>query len=246
MPDLGKRFRSSISGASDVSMLSRLSSTITGQTLGRQSSFVSTMTKKKDEILEISIILKYMNYNRQELNVQIHKSRDVSDLYSRAKSWMVDEFDFRPDLGQEFVLLYKNKRIDKNVTLKAAGLETDSKVFVQIIDDDYDQVEEDLTTGQDQSAPKAASGSQPDHNQYPKPPKKDYKVEPSMEKLLSMTIDELKAVDDLTVSNEFGSVQFLGPTDVTNVDLADLITISKSNLEVYDDERHKEVKPPVG
>ena len=107
------------------------------------------MTKKKDDILEISIILKYMNYNRQELNVQIHKSRDVSDLYSRAKSWMVDEFDFRPDLGQEFVLLYKNKRIDRNVTLKAAGLETDSKVFVQIIDDDYDQVEEDLTTGQD-------------------------------------------------------------------------------------------------
>lgn len=67
-----------------------------------------------------------------------------------------------------------------------------------------------------------------------------------MDKLLKMTLSELMMVKGVTVSNEFGSVEFLDTTDVSRVDFADAITISKRNLEVYDDARIGSNKPPVG
>jgi hypothetical protein len=39
---------------------------------------------------------------------------------------------------------------------------------------------------------------------------------------------------------------WVGKTDVTRVDLKDIVTIDQSNCEVYDDERHKVTKPSVG
>ena len=63
-----------------------------------------------------------------------------------------------------------------------------------------------------------------------------------------MSVDQLRQVSDFRVWNEHGSVEFLGQTDVTGVDLGDVITIVKSSAEVYDDERHvaANAKPPVG
>jgi len=40
---------------------------------------------------------------------------------------------------------------------------------------------------------------------------------------------------DFKVWNEYGSVEFLGGTDVSGVDLKDVITIDASCVEVYDD-----------
>ena len=72
-------------------------------------------------------------------------------------------------------------------------------------------------------------------------------MRPSMVDLANMTVEQLKNVSDLKIWNEFGSVSFIDKTDVTGVDLSDIITIKKSELEVYDDERHTGLnKPPVG
>jgi len=39
--------------------------------------------------------------------------------------------------------------------------------------------------------------------------------------------------------NLHGRVQFFGETDVTGVDFADVVTIEKGSVEVYDDLRHR-------
>lgn len=67
-----------------------------------------------------------------------------------------------------------------------------------------------------------------------------------MDDLLKKGLENLKEVEELKIWNEHGSVEFIGKTDVTGVDFADIITISKGNVEVYDDERHKLTKPAVG
>lgn len=60
----------------------------------------------------------------------------------------------------------------------------------------------------------------------PKQPKPEYKLKPfSFEELLKLTVNELEEVQDLTIENEFGSIQFIGKTDVTFVDFADVVTI---------------------
>lgn len=59
-----------------------------------------------------------------------------------------------------------------------------------------------------------------------------------------MSLRELQSVEGFKVWNEFGSVEFQGKTDLTDLDLADLITIDSKGVEVYDDTRHN--KPEVG
>lgn len=61
-----------------------------------------------------------------------------------------------------------------------------------------------------------------------------------------MSNQQLQKIKDFTVSNQHGSVQFIGETDITGVDLADVVSISQAVCEVYDDERHKLTKPEVG
>ena len=77
----------------------------------------------------------------------------------------------------------------------------------------------------------------------PKKPKDGYKCEPSFDEIEKMTVQQLRNVPNFTVRNQFGSVQFMGDTDITAVDLADVITISQGVCEVYDDERHINTKP---
>ena len=66
----------------------------------------------------------------------------------------------------------------------------------------------------------------PESNQIPKAPKAGYKVRPDMADLARMTLTQLQKVSMFKVWNEFGSIEFTGETDVTGVDLADVITIA--------------------
>ena len=61
-----------------------------------------------------------------------------------------------------------------------------------------------------------------------------------------MTLRELMAVEDFTIYNEHGKIQFEGATDLTEVDLEKIVTIEKGSAEVYDDTDPTTVKPPVG
>jgi hypothetical protein len=40
------------------------------------------------------------------------------------------------------------------------------------------------------------------------------------------------------VSNQYGSIEFLGKVDVLGVDFADIITIESKTAEVYNDSHH--------
>ena len=42
-----------------------------------------------------------------------------------------------------------------------------------------------------------------------------------------MKYGELKKVENFKIYNEFGSVEYYEPTDVTQVDFADIVTIKK-------------------
>ena len=58
-----------------------------------------------------------------------------------------------------------------------------------------------------------------------------------------MNREELSAVAEFKIENQHGSILFLGPTDLVDVDLANDVTIKPRNIEVYpsDDE-----KPDIG
>ena len=71
-------------------------------------------------------------------------------------------------------------------------------------------------------------------------------MKPEIHVLHRMTLANLQAVENFKVWNEFGSVEFHDKTDLTCVDIADVITIVQGSVEVYDKERHGEAYPEVG
>lgn len=78
VPDLGKRLsQGAMSIVDSVQSLSR------SQSMRSDASMVSRATKKDKDLLTIMLILKYENYDAQELPITIHKDRDVEDVINR-------------------------------------------------------------------------------------------------------------------------------------------------------------------
>jgi hypothetical protein len=76
------------------------------------------------------------------------------------------------------------------------------------------------------------------NEQAPKIPKAGYVTSPSMSDLQNFTINQLQKVKNFSISNDFGLIEFLGYSDLTNVDLKDVVTIERGGLEVYNETRH--------
>jgi hypothetical protein len=70
----------------------------------------------------------------------------------------------------------------------------------------------------------------------PKPPKQGYRTEPPWNELRRMTRHELTSVHDFAIINEYGSVHFIDPVDVTFCDLARLVEITPTSVEIYPDD----------
>ena len=133
--------------------------------------------------------------------------------------------------------------------MKDAGItEETAKVYVQIQDQTESRKEEPASVvakpSKEQSAVIEIESASKE--QVPRDPKPGYKTEPAMSILKTMSAAALQKVANFKISNEHGSVEWIGDTDVSGLDLADLVTIVQSNAEVYDDDRHKMSKPPVG
>ena len=58
-----------------------------------------------------------------------------------------------------------------------------------------------------------------------------------------MNREELSAVAEFQIENQHGSILFLDPTDLVDVDLANDVTIKPRNIEVYPND---EIKPDIG
>jgi len=78
----------------------------------------------------------------------------------------------------------------------------------------------------------------------PKLTRPGYFTSPSLEELSSMTKEQLKAVPSFTVGLvDTGIIRFLGPTDVTGLDLDSIIIFKDRTIEVYPNDTNK---PPIG
>ena len=121
----------------------------------------------------------------------INKTRDVIDLYSRTETWLCDEFKFTRE-DDRLNLLYKNRRLDKNLSLTDAGITDDAKVFVQIKDE-----EADMADAPEEIVPRAiecrqsAEVGHAKESELPKAPKFGYNVNPPMHELHRMSLKQL-------------------------------------------------------
>ena len=79
---------------------------------------------------------------------------------------------------------------------------------------------------------------------YPIRPKKGYRTTPDFDTaILKMSKEELSAVEEFQIENEFGSINFIEPVDLVDVNLERDVVIRRKNVEVYPEEENK---PTIG
>lgn len=79
---------------------------------------------------------------------------------------------------------------------------------------------------------------------HPKPPKLGYWTTPDFSEIAKLSPEEVRRVEDFTIENQFGRIVFQGETDLSGVDLAEVVTIKKGEAEVYEDNYPN--KPKLG
>jgi hypothetical protein len=74
--------------------------------------------------------------------------------------------------------------------------------------------------------------------------KPGYTMKPSLVQMSRMTDEQLKNIEDLTISNECGEITWPGKTDVTRVNFDISVHIRHASIEVYPDDVYTEVTKP--
>ncbi|CDW77103.1 UNKNOWN [Stylonychia lemnae] len=174
-----------------------------------------------------------------QVTFRIHKSRDVDDLYRKIEEILLQNYKMNQN-KLDYIVLYKNVLLKRELSLEQANIIQNSQIYIQIVDGD-----EDMPKSSRKSSVNAIQNLPYAQKQLlPKPPKQGYRIQPDMADFARMTLMDLHRVENFIIQNEFGCIMFEGPTDLSEVDLGDLVTIKHKSAEVYDDRRHK--KPEIG
>jgi len=82
------------------------------------------------------------------------------------------------------------------------------------------------------------------HDVCPSLSRRGYFTDPSIKDLHTYRESDLRNVSNFSVHHEkFGSVTWLGTTDITGLDIDDIVDFGEQTIEVYADDEHK---PPEG
>lgn len=96
----------------------------------------------------------------------------------------------------------------------------------KVLDERFDNIEFDLEEA----------------NYKPILTKIDYNTRPSIDELMRMSKTELEKVENFCISNEYGEVEFPGFTDLTYVNLDEVVHIDYKSISLY----HKLERPEIG
>lgn len=138
---------------------------------------------------------------------------------------------------ENIIMIHNNAMLKKNKLFEEIGIRDDTRIIVQIDDEEF--LPKPKNQAPDVKSPTLAEV-------MPKPPKEGYITKPSWNEIKKMSIEQLKRVKNFTIENQFGIIEFLGEVDLTNVDLADVVSITHMEVEVYDEKRHQNNYPERG
>ena len=150
-----------------------------------------------------------------------HQARPIYDLKKDIFKKIGKQFPYTIDemISNSYLILNGAQRIENDLlSLKTHGITNDNnlKNLALIIDMLYFPLENQIGSGQKMSQ---NDGSKPYIPLLQKVLAGNYHTSPHVEELMNMTEDQLKNIDNFTVFNDDGSIEFIGITDVTYVNI---------------------------
>ena len=169
-----------------------------------------------------SIYIKYYNLYLNNIN-QLNK---VKDLRQEINTQIYNELNSKN---------IQNYSIEKITLLTPLGFLSDDKMIFEYRLSHYDYTIQALITYKKKQNDDCNNDNElAPEELIPKLNKIGYKCVPSIIELSRMTCDELKAISNFKIFNQFGEVEFKEPVNLLGVDLNNEVTIEKDMIDTGD------------
>jgi hypothetical protein len=159
-------------------------------------------------LIEIDIVA----YDPEYINVMMTVPR--STLISQIIVQVVDRL--HSISAEEAQLVLRSKVLKGNLTLEQADVRDRDSLYLVVIEMMHSEL-----------APV---------EMLPRLTTSGYSLQPSIIELARMTLDQLRRVRNFTVQNQHGRIEFEGTTDVTRLDIDQIVQIEASTVCVYPDD----------
>lgn len=186
----------------------------------RRTSEKEIYDKETYGLIEIDVVA----YDPEHINVMLTVpkttlvSQVIEKVASRISSVTADELQ----------LVFRNKVLHAEATLIEAGVRNQDTLDLVMIE-----------------IPKKRPFELVPTELLPKLTTTGYSLKPSNIELARMSLDQLKSVPNFTVQNQNGKIEFQGTTDVSKLDIDQIVQIEANSVCVYPDSSDSE-KPKVG
>jgi hypothetical protein len=163
-------------------------------------------------------------YDPEPINIMmtVARSTTVSQIIEKAKGRLSSHSAY------EVQLVLRNRVLKGELTLTQAGIKDRDTLDLVTID-----------------RPHKRSFDLAPTELLPKLTTTGYSLQPSNIELARMTTDQLQNVANFTVMNQHGQIEFEGLTDVTRLDIDQILQIEASSVCVYPD-NSEVTKPKLG
>ena len=194
----------------------------------KETSFYIKEAPKKFEDDSNKIFLTIEFNKGSEENKKITVKFDKDDILGKIVNFVYKNFQIEKNQMRDIKLLYGGQELDNCYLLSDYGIQEGDTIIANL--DFENKMKLNL----------------PNKTILPLKSKK-FKTKPNYEKLCRMTEQQLSEIENFKIFNEFGSICFLGKTNVTNLDIDKIIQIKNKQIEVYPEEFFEEdEKPEVG
>ena len=219
---------------------SRLSQTEDDQKLN------STFLRKTDRILTLKVGVKFIDDYFYKEGIEINKNRSVGDLKKYILeeipkfNFSVEELSSSSDFKFGRVVFQDSKKLKDIEEIENCDIvleinkkinEKDSKEERRI-----EMIEEINNPDLDDICPKKL---------LPVFTKSNYNIHPPMTEIARMKTKEIKKVKDFSIWNEYGKIEWLGETDLTEINIDLWVLIKKEGVEVYPEDLFSESAKPT-
>ena len=190
------------------------------------------------------------NAGRKDVDVRIYRKALVFDLKVKVLEALRTESLLKmasislEELAEKSVLSFNDRHITDDRNLDQIGLDDSSNLVLHVGDEPSTEEIIPRNRGKlseevhmDAYSVVRGEERQSISKYVPKLTKEGYSTIPSIEELSRMSDRDLAMVENFTVTNQYGKIEFEGKTDVRGVDLDELVVIYNKNVEVYPEDK---------
>ena len=175
---------------------------------------------KKEGDLHISIKM-----DTGIITLQLDSNLLVADVIRRAIDHILTATDDQKNRYlNEYALFYGTRQLDLFKKLREYGLS----------DREVELIFKPKTS--QTSTPSVEEPGIASINNIPKLSRQGYETVPSYMSICRMTDKELSGVENFTIKNHWGKIQFMGKTDIRGLNLDKIIVIEQGKVEIYPDD----------